>query len=241
MLVIRSALFNLCFFIWTPVCSVLLIAFRPFGFGASWFWARVWSRTTLGLARLICGIRFEIEGAEHLPDAPCVVMAKHQSAMETIAMPLLVPPYVWVLKRELFFIPIFGWALRVINAIAIRRSQPREALKQVVQQGAGFIQDGRWVVIFPEGTRTASGETGNYQASGIMLADKAHAGILPMAHNAGQCWPKNGFIKHPGTVTFRFLPFIDADAVKAAKRNELLEQLKTDIEANVRGLESGQD
>jgi len=238
MLFIRSALFNLCFFIWTPVCSILLIVFRLFGFRACWFWARAWSRTTLWLARIICGIRYEIEGAEHLPDAPCVVMAKHQSAMETIAMPLLIPPYVWVLKRELFYIPVFGWALRVINAIAIRRSQPREALKQVVAQGSDFLHEGRWVVIFPEGTRTAPGETGNYQASGIMLAHRAKAGILPMAHNAGQCWPKQGFIKRPGTVRFRFLPFIDTQTVHSARRNDLLEQLKNNIESNCREVES---
>ena len=238
MLFIRSALFNLGFFAWTPICSILLIVSRPFGFAASWFWAKVWSRSTLWLAKVICGIRIEIEGREHLPDVPCVVMAKHQSAMETVAMPLLTPPYVWVLKRSLFYIPIFGWALWTLNAIAIRRSQPREALKQVVAQGSDFLHEGRWVVIFPEGTRTAPGETGTYQASGIMLAHKAHAGILPMAHNAGQHWPKQGFIKRPGTVRFRFLPFIPAETVHEAKRNDLLERLQTDIEAATRELES---
>ena len=182
MLVIRSALFNLVFALLTVVLSLLLIVSRPFGFPAAWFWGRGWSAAIQGALRLICGVRVEIEGQEHLPDTPCVVMAKHQSAFETIAMPRLIPPFVWVLKRELFYIPIFGWALWTLDAIAIRRSQPREALKQVLVQGKRFLEAGRWVVIFPEGTRSAPGESGQYQASGIMLAQQAHAGILPLAH-----------------------------------------------------------
>jgi 1-acyl-sn-glycerol-3-phosphate acyltransferase len=236
MLFIRSALFNLCFFVLTPVCSILILLFRPFGFHAAWFWAKAWSKTTLWLARIICDIRVEIEGKEHFPDAPCVVMAKHQSALETIAMPALIPPYVWILKRELFYIPFFGWALAVMGAIAIRRGNPREAIKQVLQQGCDFLESDRWVVIFPEGTRSAIGTVGNYQPGGIALAQKAGAAILPMAHNAGAHWPKRGFIKHPGRVTFRFLPLIPAETVANTKRNELLTNLEQQIESNTREL-----
>lgn len=236
MLLIRSALFNLCFFILTPVCSVLILLFRLFGFHASWFWAKAWSKTMLWLARIICGIRVEVEGREHFPGEPCVVMAKHQSALETIAMPALIPPYVWILKRELFSIPLFGWALAVMGAIAIRRGNPREAIKQVIQQGGQFLKNDRWVVIFPEGTRSAVKTTGNYQPGGIVLAQKANAAILPMAHNAGAHWPKRGFIKHPGTVTFRFLPLIPAETVIATKRNDLLKQLENSIETATRSL-----
>ncbi|MES0371543.1 MAG: lysophospholipid acyltransferase family protein [Mariprofundaceae bacterium] len=236
MLFIRSALFNLFFFVLTPVCSLLVLLFSIFGFKASWFWAKVWSRTMLWLAHIICGIRVEIEGQEHFPDEPCVVMAKHQSALETIAMPTLVPPYVWILKRELFHIPLFGWALAVIGAIAIRRGNPREAIKQVIQQGRKFLKNRRWVVIFPEGTRSAVKTTGNYQPGGIVLAQKANAAILPMAHNAGAHWPKRGFIKHPGTVTFRFLPLISAETVANTRRNELLKQIEETIEPVCREL-----
>ena len=236
MLFVRSALFNLCFFILTPVCSILILFFRPFGFHASWFWAKVWSKTTLWLAKVLCGIRVEIEGKEHFPDAPCVIMAKHQSALETIAMPTLVPPYAWILKRELFYIPIFGWALAVIGAIAIRRGNPREAIKQVIEQGRERLAEKRWVVIFPEGTRSAVGTTGSYQPGGVVVAQKAGSAILPMAHNAGAHWPKRGFIKHPGRVTFRFLPLMPAETVAITKRNELLENLKEQIESNTREL-----
>ncbi len=236
MLLIRSALFNLCFFVLTPLFSTLILLFRPFGFRASWFWAKSWSHTILWLARIICGIRIKIEGQEHFPDEPCVVMAKHQSALETLAMPALIPSYVWILKRELFYIPVFGWALAAIGAIAIRRGNPREAIKQVIEQGKQRLAEKRWVVIFPEGTRSAVGTTGNYQPGGVAVAQKAGAAILPMAHNAGVHWPKRGFIKRPGTVIFHFLPLIPAETVANTKRNKLLETLKQDIESASRKL-----
>jgi len=151
-------------------------------------------------------------------------------------MPSLVPPFAWVLKRELFYIPVFGWALWALNEIAIRRANPREALKQVLEQGKRFLGEKRWVVIFPEGSRTKPGQVGDYQASGIMLARKAGVGILSMAHNAGVFWPKHGFIKHPGVVRVRFLPYITPEEVANTHRNELLERLKKDIEAATRGL-----
>ncbi|NWF37869.1 1-acyl-sn-glycerol-3-phosphate acyltransferase [Mariprofundus sp. NF] len=236
MLAIRSALFNACFMILTPLFSLLVILFRPFGFSASWVWAKMWSNTTFFLLRVLCGIRVVIEGQEHLPDHACVVVAKHQSAAETVAMPMLVPPYTWILKRELFNIPFFGWALALMGTIGIRRGSPREAIKQVIHDGTAMLEQERWVVIFPEGTRSAVGATGNYQPGGVILAQKAKAGILPMAHNAGALWPKRGFIKKPGTITFRFLPYISADEVNAVRRNDLLKQLERDIEAATREL-----
>jgi len=163
-------------------------------------------------------------------------MAKHQSAFETIAMPCLIPPFVWVLKRSLFYIPVFGWALWALDEIAIRRSHPRKALKQVLSQGRLFLRAGRWVVIFPEGERTSPGTTGEYQASGVMLARQAATGILPVAHNAGTCWPKRAFIKRTGTIRIRFLPFIPAKEVAGTPRNQLLEHIKSTIETATRKL-----
>jgi len=236
MLLIRSALFNLFFFALTPICSLMVILFRPFGFKASWFWARLWSRSALAAARILCGIHVKVEGQEHLPDEPCVVMGKHQSAMETIAMPSLVPPYAWILKRELFYIPFFGWALALMGTIGIRRGNPREAIKQVIEQGKARLAEKRWLVIFPEGTRSSVGTTGNYQPGGVVVAQKTCAAILPLALNTGTCWPKRGFIKTPGTVIFKFLPLIDAEAVVKTKRNELLEEIKLRIETATREL-----
>jgi len=231
MLFLRSLLFNLLFMLATVVFSTLVVVTRIFGFDAAWFWARTWSAFVFAALRLICGIRLEMEGREHMPETACLVMAKHQSAAETIAMPILVPPYVWILKRELFYIPFFGWALAVMGTIAIRRGNPREAIKQVITQGTSYLRQGRWVVVFPEGTRSEPGKTGKYQPGGIVLAQKAGVGILPMAHNAGRCWPKRGFIKHPGVIRVRFLPFISAAEVEGMKRNDLLKRLQHDIEA----------
>lgn len=239
MLFLRSLIFNIVFFTLTAVLSIMVVAARLFGLKASWFWAKLWSASVLGMAHLICGIRLNIEGREHLPDEACVVMAKHQSAMETIAMPSLVPLYVWVLKRELFYIPLFGWALWAVNGIAIRRGNPREAIKQVNDQGCRFLKEGRWVVIFPEGTRSAVGEKGEYKPGGITIAQKARVGILPMALNAGTCWPKRGFIKRPGVVTVRFLPFVSAEEVQNTSRKELLSLLETKIESATQELEAG--
>lgn len=236
MLLLRSALFNLCMMLVTALFSILLLLSRPFGFAPAWFWGRCWSASVIHLAKWICGIRFEVEGLEHLPDTPCVVLAKHQSAWETIAMPSLIPPFVWVLKRELFQIPIFGWALWALNAIAIRRSNPRAALKQVITQGQDFIRQGRWIVIFPEGERVAPGTTGNYQSSGVMLAHRARTGVLPMAHNAGHCWPKNSFVKRPGTINVRFLPFIPAQEVADTSREKLLERVRQEIESATKAM-----
>jgi len=234
MLILRSVLFNSCLFFLTPFASILIMLSRPFGFKVAWFWAVAWSRTILFLARIICGIRVEIHGHEHVPDQPCVVMAKHQSAWETIAMPSLVAPFVWVLKRELFYIPIFGWALWVLDAIAIKRSNPREALKQIMSQGQAFLKKGRWVIVFPEGHRQAPGITGNYQASGIMLAKRAGVGILTIAHNAGHIWPRRGFIKKPGLIRVRFLPFISEEEVTNNPRDAILEKVKEQIESSTR-------
>ncbi|MDX8409829.1 MAG: lysophospholipid acyltransferase family protein [Mariprofundales bacterium] len=237
MILLRSTLFNLLFFGLTPIFSLLLVLVRPLGRGASWSIARAWSRSILALARWICGIRVVIEGQQHFPTTPCVVMSKHQSALETIAMPLLVPPYVWILKRILLYIPLFGWALWAVDAIAINRSNPRQALKQMLNAGMDRLRD-RWVVIFPEGTRSAPGEQHPYHAGGVILAKKAGVALLPLALNSGHCWPKRGFLKHPGTVTFRFLPLIDADTVATTPRDALMRQIEQQIESECTALSS---
>ncbi len=236
---LRSCLFNFSFFSITILYSTALLLATPFSKKLMWRIAQAWSRLSLSLAKHICGIHFRIEGQENLQGEPCVIMAKHQSAWETIAMPMLLPsPYVWVLKRELLWIPLFGWVLTALDAIAIRRSDARQALKQVLSQGQQHLQQQRWVVLFPEGTRSAPRQAGNYQASGLMLAKRAHTDIIPLGHNAGECWSKRSFVKKPGLITLRFLPRMAAERIATEPRQQLLAELKSSIEAASQGQDS---
>jgi 1-acyl-sn-glycerol-3-phosphate acyltransferase len=161
----------------------------------------LWARMVIWLAGAIVGIRYRVEGLENLPKEPCVVLSKHQSAWETIAFQLIFPPLSFVLKKNLLYIPFFGWGLALFSPIAIDRSAGREAMKQIEIQGKERLNTGFWVLVFPEGTRVAPGEKGNYQVGGPWLAAKAGVPVLPVAHNAGVCWPKNAFVKQPGVIT----------------------------------------
>lgn len=233
---IRSLMFYIFTNTITVVLAPIVVFMRIFGSNAAWQTAKFWGISSNFLLRYLCGVKIRYEGLEHIPSEPCVVVAKHQSTWETTTLPLLLPPFAWVLKKELMYIPFFGWALMALGAIGIVRSNPREALKQVNDLGLKALESGRSVVIFPEGTRTPVGQTGNYQPSAIMLAKKAGVPILPVSHNAGVCWPKGSMLKRSGTITIRFLPLIPADEVVEKKRNELLSDCETRIEAACREL-----
>jgi len=177
----------------------------------------LWGRVVIWLARVILGIRFRVEGLEHRPHAPSVVLSKHQSAWETIAFQQIFPPLSFVLKKSLLQIPFFGWGLALFSPIAIDRAAGREAMKQVETQGKERLRAGFWVLVFPEGTRVAPGEKGNYQVGGAWLASKAGVPVVPVAHNAGRCWPKNAFVKQPGEITVLIGPPIPTAGRKATQ------------------------
>ncbi|MBM4180602.1 MAG: 1-acyl-sn-glycerol-3-phosphate acyltransferase [Betaproteobacteria bacterium] len=177
----------------------------------------LWGRVVIWLARVILGIRFRVEGLEHLPHEPSVVLSKHQSAWETIAFQQIFPPLSFVLKKSLLHIPFFGWGLALFSPIAIDRAAGREAMKQVETQGKERLRVGFWVLVFPEGTRVAPGEKGNYQVGGAWLASKAGVPVVPVAHNAGRCWPKNAFVKRPGEITVLIGPPIPTAGRKATQ------------------------
>lgn len=169
--------------------------------------ATAWGRVNLALQRWICGLDYRIEGAEHLPDGPCIIMAKHQSTWETIALRgILRPQQSWVLKQELMRIPIFGWGLRFARSIPIDRSAGRKAVFKVVEEGKARLDEGRYVIIFPEGTRTAPGERKKYGMGGGVLAERTGANVIPLAHNAGVYWRRRGVKKYPGTIQVRIGP-----------------------------------
>lgn len=205
--------------------GILIALFLPYRLRYGFF--GIWSRAIIAVAGLFCGFRVRIEGRENIPDSPGVVMAKHQSAWETLALQEIFPPQTWVLKRELMWIPFLGWALRLLQPIAINRSSTRDAMKQMVSQGCQRLNQSRWVVVFPEGTRIAPGKQGRYRKGGAVLACETGALITPVAHNAGLVWPKNSFLKYPGQITLRIGPPIDPAGRDA---NTVLEEVRTWVE-----------
>ena len=182
-----------------------------------------WSRLVIILAKLILRIRWRVEGREHLPQRPAIILAKHQSAWETMAFQLIFPPQVHVLKRELLWIPFFGWGLALMSPIAIDRRRGLAALRAMAKKGAQRLAQGFWVVVLPEGTRVAPGERRAYQIGGAWLAAAAGVPVVPVAHNAGLLWPRYAFLKHPGTVTVRIGPAIDPAHRDPATINRLAE------------------
>lgn len=208
---------------------VALLTF-PFGPFTRYRVISLWNRLVVRAARMICGIRHEVRGLENVPDHAVVVMAKHQSAWETIALPTLLPPMSIVIKRELLKIPFFGWGMRMFSPIAIDRGAGKESLKQIVAQGKARIAEGFSILIFPEGTRMKVGEVGRYNIGGAWLATHTQTAVLPIAHNAGEVWPKNSFLKRPGTVTVSIGPVISSAGKKADVLNE---EVKTWIETEM--------
>ncbi len=178
-----------------------------------------WAHLTLGWLRLTCGLRFAVHGLEHLPRGPCVVLSNHQSAWETLAFQLIFPPQVWVLKRSLLQIPLFGWCLAMLRPIAIDRGGHSKALRQVVEQGRERLADGMWVVVFPEGTRVPPGTLGAFNPGGAMLAERAGVPALPVVHDAGTYWPRGSFPIRPGTIEVRIGPPIETAGRKAKAIN----------------------
>jgi 1-acyl-sn-glycerol-3-phosphate acyltransferase len=183
-----------------------------------------WSRLMIWLARAILGIRWRVEGREYLPARPAVILAKHQSAWETMAFQLIFPPQVHVLKRELLWIPFFGWGLALMSPIAIDRARGVAALRAMARRGRERLAQGFWVVVFPEGTRVPPGERRPFHLGGAWLACESGAPVVPVAHNAGLYWPRNAFLKRAGTVTVRIGPAIAAAEHDPKTVNQLAER-----------------
>ena len=210
MTLVRSTLFAAALCAITPPYALLALATFPLRPMARYRVISGWSRAALFLARSLLGIDWKVEGHENLPTGPAVILSKHQSAWETIAFQCIFPPQVYILKRELLWIPFFGWGLALMSPIAIDRSRGFAALRNIARRGRERLDQGFWVVIFPEGTRVAPGERRAYQLGGAWLAAASGAPIVPVAHNAGRVWPRNSFIKRPGTVTVRIGPPIES-------------------------------
>ena len=237
----RSALF----FVWMAVTVVpwalAVLLLSAFVRGAPVYWACVgWLRVAIWGARTICGVRWRIEGMDNLPTAAqatsaVLLAAKHQSTWETFAFPTLMPhPLAYVFKRELLYVPFFGWAMGRLDMIHIDRSKRTEAWNKVAAQGKRLAAEGIWVIMFPEGTRTPRGSQGVYKSGAARLAIASGVPIVPMAASSAKCWPRKSFLLMPGTVDVSIGP-----AISSAGRqpDELMKEVETWIEAEMRRLD----
>ncbi len=221
---LRSCLFTMFQWVITPVFAAISLLTFPFSRLTRYRIITTWSRLITGAAALICGVRYRVIGAENIPREPCVILSKHQSAWETLAWQTIFPPQVWVMKRELLWIPFFGWGLAMLSPIAINRGSGSKALRQMAEQGRERLAAGFFIVIFPEGTRVAPGARGTYHPGGAWLTVKTGALALPVAHNAGECWRKNAFIKRPGLITVSIGKPIASQGLSAAELNQRIEE-----------------
>jgi 1-acyl-sn-glycerol-3-phosphate acyltransferase len=191
----------------------------------------VWYRLFMALCSTVLGLRYQVLGRENIPSTPSVILSKHQSAWETVALQAIFPPLVFVLKKSLMMIPFLGWAFIAVKMISIDRTAGKDALRQVIDQGCERLKAGYWVAIFPEGTRIAPGQTRRFKAGGAHLAMSAGVPAVPVAHNAGEFWARNAFVKKPGLITVSIGPPIDPGGKTADEITTLAEQW---IEAEMR-------
>ena len=230
---LRASLFLLGAVPITAVFGILVPLGGIFNYRlAAWF-AQTYTRVMLAWVRISLGIGYRVSGWENVPARPVIVMAKHQSAWETLFMEARFPPQCWIVKRELLWLPFVGWSLMAIRCIAIDRSSGQSARDQIIEQGARRLREGLWVSIFPEGTRIAPGQRGRYGIGGALLATRTGTPILPIAHDAGEYWPRYAFRKRPGTVKVVIGPLIQTQGRDAISVNHEVEGW---IEAQMRAI-----
>lgn len=222
MMVLRNVLFYLgivpaAFFI----CFLgLLFFYLPYRFRYPLITS--WSHFFIFWAKVTCGLRYQVEGLNHIPKENTIVVSNHQSTWETIFFQVLLPPQCWVLKKELLYIPFFGWGLALLEPIAIRRDQ-LNSIKTLLKEGIKRLRAGRWIVVFPEGTRVAIGDTQRFSRTAAALAHASKKSILPIAHNAGKFWPRGIMIQKPGVIKVAIGPVIEPAGKDASEINELAE------------------
>ena len=217
---------------WATVAVLYSIFVR----GARLYWVCAgWLRVAVWGARVICGVQARVQGRENLPDSAVVLLSKHQSAWETLAFPTLMPhPLCYVFKRELLWIPFFGWAMARMDLIHIDRSKRTEAWSKVAEQGRRYMAQGNWVIMFPEGTRTPRGSQGTYKHGGTRLAIETGHPVLPVAVTSARCWPRKSFVLRPGVVDISIGKPIASTGRDA---DSLMREVEAWIEAEMRRLD----
>ncbi len=219
MISFRALIFNIVLVISVLIYAPVMLCSAPLPLHYRDALANFWNRNILIFLAWICQLRSEVEGLEHIPAQSCLVFAKHQSAWETIALQPMFKQVSWVLKRELLWIPLFGWALSMLKPIAIDRAARKSSLNHLLAEGKNRLAAGRWVIIFPEGTRTPVGATARYHSGGAKLAELTGVPVLPIAHNAGLFWPRQSLRKYPGVIRVRIGPLIPTQGKTAAQIN----------------------
>jgi 1-acyl-sn-glycerol-3-phosphate acyltransferase len=231
---IRSTLFHLLQFVTVvPYAFVCLLAAplpRPLRYRLTVGWPRL----VVWLARALTGVNWRVIGRENLPDGPAILLSKHQSTWETLFLASWMPRELcYVFKRELLYLPFFGWGIALLDMIHIDRSRGTEAFEHVVSQGSRKLAEGRWIILFPEGTRTPAGSKGRYKTGGARLAVRTRAPVIPIAVTSGECWPRRAWVLRPGTVTVSIGPSIPTEGRRPEAVNEDVEQW---IESEMRRL-----
>jgi 1-acyl-sn-glycerol-3-phosphate acyltransferase len=231
-LFLRSLVFALLVAVATIIWAPLCFLFAPLPYPKRYYWTSRWNVFVIWAAKMVCGIHFQVKGYENLPDTPVILLSKHQSAWETIFYLYFMPrPLVYVFKKEIMYIPFFGWGIALLRMIPIDRSKGRDAFAQIVEHGRRRLADGQWVIMFPEGTRIPVVEKGKYKIGGTRLAVETGTSVVPIAMNAGEYWPKNSFIKKPGTITVSIGKPISSQGLSAS---ELMQQVENWIESEMR-------
>lgn len=233
---IRSTVFSTVVPIYTAFYSLICVASWPLPLRYRHAVVMFWTRSVIWFLKVMCCIDYKVSGLENIPrDRNGIVMSKHQSTWETYFLQGKFHETAIILKRELTWIPFFGWGLAVTNPIAINRSDGSTAMAQIIKQGKEYLAQGRWVLVFPEGTRIPYGKVGKYRSGGARLAVEAGSFILPVAHNAGLYWPRRKFLKRPGTVQVVYGPIIEA---KGRTPDEVITLTKNWIEATMLKIEA---
>lgn len=223
-LYVRSAIFFVAMTTSALVVGLMTLLVYPWGFDVRYRVAQLWVRFVLWALARICHLHFEVRGLENVPARNAIVASKHQSTWETIGLQTVFRPVCFILKRELLQLPVWGWAMASLEPIAIDRAAKSAAMKQVLREGESRLMSGRWLILFPEGTRVAPGQKGRYGASAGMLAQRTGYPVVPVAHNAGEFWARHGFLKHPGTISMRIGPPIEPAALTATEISQRAEQ-----------------
>ncbi len=215
-----SLVFTIYLFVSTPVFSVAVVLSAIFPYPARHAVASSWARSNIWVLKVCCRLDYRVEGLENIPPGNHISMWKHSSSWETLSQMIIFPPQAWVLKHELTWIPILGWAIHVMRPIAIDRRSGHVAVNQVLEQGKQRLESGMWVLVFPEGTRMAVGTTRKYGISGALLATQTGRLVVPVAHNAGYYWPRRGLVKKRGTIRVVIGKPVDPRGFEARELNE---------------------